>query len=437
MKSKKLIITAGMVLFFLLLPKFETLCAITFTGNPEVIKGKDINVSSEIQSETNNISKMEYFFDADPGYGNGIFLDFTPGNEIIIDEAIPLNSLEEGIHVFYIRVCDDEGHWSQTLNRIFLKTQLQTDNTYNITRVEYFFDTDPGIGNGTTADYTLNSNIIVDNNWSESSLNDGIHMLYVRAIDEFGQWSQTFHRLFLKTQLNSDIVNIDELEYFFDTDPGNGNGTKIEISSGEQITVEQILSIEDLSYGLHSVNIRGKFSNNSWGQIFHRSFIKYPSYDVVRVEYYFDTDPGIGNATALSISPNETIIIDDLLDIQTLALGNHTFNVRAMSENNRWSNLYTSTITILLTGNNNIPNEKAFVNVYPNPTQGLVNIETNNIDEPLEIQLVSPNGSVLLYRKHFVESTTKLDLSSFTNGMYILRFLYNDEVRTQNIILNK
>jgi len=445
MKTQRLLRTGGILIFLLLFFVFEIPDVVAYSNssgekrhnaiNQELIRNNQ-PFGSEINTEA-NITRVEYFFDVDPGFGNGTPIEISPGSEIEIEKVIPVNSLTEGIHIFYLRACDDLGKWSQTLNRLFLKTQLQSDDPYNITRVEYFFDTDPGIGKATAAEFTLNNNIIVDNNWSENMLDNGIHILYVRALDEIGQWSLTYHRLFLKTQLKSDIVNIQEVEYFFDTDPGNGNGTKIDIQPGEQITIDQILPIEELNYGLHSVNIRGKFSNDNWGQIFHRSFIKYPSYDVVKAEYYFDTDPGLGNATALSISPSETIIIDELLDIQTLTLGNHTFNVRAMSENNKWSNLYSSTITIILTGNSNIPNGKAFVNVYPNPTQGRLNIETNNLIEPLDIQLISPSGSVLQNRKHFVESTTTLDLSSLTNGIYILRFLYNDEVKTQNIILNK
>ncbi|WP_340111560.1 T9SS type A sorting domain-containing protein [Maribellus mangrovi] len=449
MKTKWLIRTGQTVLFLLLLLNFKVPDAIASTNlnsasgdnsvkeiNQEVIRNIQSIGSDKISLES-NIARIEYFFDTDPGYGNGTPIQFSSGSEITIDDAIPVNSLEEGIHIFFLRVCDDQGHWSQTLNKVFLKTKLKSDNDYNITRVEYFFDADPGYGKGTTAEFTLNSNIIFDNNWPGSSLEDGVHMLYIRALDEFGHWSQTFHRLFLKTQMQSDEVNIEEVEYFFDNDPGIGNGTRIAITPGEKITIEQLISVEELDPGLHSINIRGKFADNKWGQIFHRSFIKYPSYDVVKVEYYFDDDPGLGNAMDLPIIPSGMVIIDDVLPINSLTSGNHTLNVRALSENGQWSDVFTATITVFLTGIDDLASKKALVNVYPNPTNGILNVEVTNIGEPLELQLVSANGSVLLNRKIFEESNTSLDLGSFTNGIYILRFLYKDEVRIQNIILSK
>ncbi|WP_167604763.1 T9SS type A sorting domain-containing protein [Maribellus sediminis] len=409
------------------------------SGNDHTI---DFNIVQELSSLFNNekgsILKIEYFFDTDPGYGKGIALDFTTGSEITIDEAIPVHALDEGIHIFYMRVCDEAGRWSQTLNRIFLKTSLQTDNSYNITRAEYFFDTDPGTGNGFSADFTLSNKIALDNNWAVNALSDGVHMLYVRAMDEFGQWSQTFHRLFLKTHLQSDVMNIEEIEYFFDTDPGNGNGTKMENPGGEQLTVEQIIPVEDLSDGLHSINIRCRFSNNNWGQLFHRSFIKYPAYDVVKVEYYFDNDPGRGNAIDIPVTASEMVIIDDVFSISSLTSGNHTISIRALSEKDKWSEVFTATLTVFGgVGIDEAGKDRAFVKVYPNPTNGFLIVEINNINQEFEVQLISTNGSVLLDRKITVNGNTTLDLSSFSNGIYILKFLNKKEVRTQNIILSQ
>ncbi len=526
MKTKWLIRTGRIVLFLLplfnleipdaaALTKLSSASGNSFTKeiNQEVIRNNQ-SVGSDIISLESNIARIEYFFDTDPGYGNGIPVQFASGNEITIDDAIPVNSLEEGIHIFYLRVCHDEGRWSQTLNKIFLKTQLQQDNPYNITRVEYFFDTDPGYGKGTasefssgsnivldkiwslnslsegihmlyirlmdkygqwsetyhrlllkaqlqsdnpynivrveyffdtdpgygngkTAEFTLNNNIIFDNNWPDNSLSDGIHILYVRALDEFGQWSQTFHRLFLKTQMPSDVVNIEEVEYFFDNDPGQGKGTKIEITPGEQIAIEQILSIEDLEYGLHSLNVRAKFSDNQWGMIYHKPFIKYPSYEVVRVEYFFDTDPGLGNGTGIPIRPSETVIIDEELLISTLAPGTHMLNVRAMSETNSWSGIYTAGFSIFATGIEDSPAGTEYIKVYPNPSRGLVTLELNNLTGAVNLQVAALNGSVLLEKVLYTGASSTLDLSSYPDGMYLLKFRYDDKELTQSVILAK
>ncbi|MBK8685500.1 MAG: hypothetical protein IPN26_11150 [Bacteroidetes bacterium] len=62
----------------------------------------------------------------------------------------------------------------------------------NIVKIEYFFDNDPGFGNGTSAPITPGSNIANLNiNADVSALPSGIHQLYVRCQDANGQWSIT------------------------------------------------------------------------------------------------------------------------------------------------------------------------------------------------------------------------------------------------------
>ena len=91
----------------------------------------------------------------------------------------------------------------------------------------------------------------------------------------------------------------------------------------------------------------------------------------------------------------------------------------------------------MLTGIDDFENSKSFVRVYPNPTDGLLNVEVNRINSPVEVQLVSVNGSILLNKKIFADSNTLFDLNSFTDGVYILRFQYGDEISTQSIVLKK
>src|SRR5438270_13150136 len=60
--------------------------------------------------------------------------------------------------------------------------------------------------------------------------------------------------------------------------------------------------------------------------------------NVTRVEYYLDTDPGRGNATAISISPG-TQLADLTVNVNpaNLSSGVHRFAVRAVDANGKWS----------------------------------------------------------------------------------------------------
>ena len=92
------------------------------------------------------VNNAEYFFDHDPGPGNGTPISVsTPGVSVSFPAHIPIN-LSPGFHWLGIRVKDSDGKWSLFQRRNFYVSQPGTDLPI-ITKAEYFFDTDPGVGN--------------------------------------------------------------------------------------------------------------------------------------------------------------------------------------------------------------------------------------------------------------------------------------------------
>lgn len=130
------------------------------------------------------ISKAEYFFDHDPGPGNGISLNISsPDDTISFAGTVNTIGLAQGRHLLYVRTKTSDGHWSLFEPREFYIR-------LNIVEAEYFIDTDPGIGNGTriavatpSDDATFNSTITV------GVLSFGIHYLFMRTKDAQGKWS--------------------------------------------------------------------------------------------------------------------------------------------------------------------------------------------------------------------------------------------------------
>jgi uncharacterized protein involved in high-affinity Fe2+ transport len=85
--------------------------------------------------------RMEYFLDADPGYGKGIAISNIQigNNQLTFD----VSTAAPGPHVLSVRSQGGNGQWSTTLSRPFFIDRLQ-----DISYVEYFIDYDPGIGQG-------------------------------------------------------------------------------------------------------------------------------------------------------------------------------------------------------------------------------------------------------------------------------------------------
>jgi hypothetical protein len=69
--------------------------------------------------------------------------------------------------------------------------------------------------------------------------------------------------------------------------------------------------------------------------------------------------------------------------------------------------------------------------IYPNPTGGLVNIETGK-QGPHQIKITSLSGQVL-YQKLITESIHQIDLSAFMNGLYLITIKSNQFITTRRI----
>src|SRR5215510_6270261 len=97
-----------------------------------------------------NITSAEYFFNTDPGPGNGIPITISsPAEPINFTANIPTSALSPGFYLLAIRVRNANGIWSMFEKRGFYIWSAPEANTTDITAAEYFFDADPGPGNGT------------------------------------------------------------------------------------------------------------------------------------------------------------------------------------------------------------------------------------------------------------------------------------------------
>ncbi|MCD4695550.1 MAG: hypothetical protein K8S16_04845 [Bacteroidales bacterium] len=298
---------------------------------------------------TKDIVAFEYFFDTDPGFGNGTSLSVTSGLDIDEDYVIDITLLSLGFHEILFRIKDSDGIWSLTDKRDIFKMR-QPDSpppTKDVVAFEYFFDTDPGFGNGTSLPVTSGLDIDEDYVIDITSLSLGFHEILFRVQDSDGIWSLTDKRdIFKMRQPDSPPPTKDVVafEYFFDTDPGFGNGTSLPVTSGLDIDENYVIDITSLSLGFHEILFRVQDSDGIWSLTDKRDIFKLrapdsppPTKDVVACEYFFDTDPGFGNGTALTVTPGLAISESYSIDITGLILGFHTIFFRVQDSDGLWS----------------------------------------------------------------------------------------------------
>jgi len=291
-----------------------------------------------------DIASLEYFFDTDPGIGNGTLIDIHPDAEIINQSFnISTSGLTLGTHRLFIRSINIDGDASMYEHKTFRVYQIQDTNNTDITEVEYFFNTDPGFGNGTPIDIADTDSFDDALTISTSGLPIGTHRLFIRVKNTDDTYSMYEHKTFRVYQIqDTNNADITEVEYFFNTDPGFGNGTPIDIADTDSFDDALTISTSGLPIGTHRLFIRVKNTDDTYSMYEHKTFRIYQvqdtnNADITEVEYFFNTDPGLGNGIAIDIADTDNF--DDALAITTsgLSIGTHRLFIRVKNADDTFS----------------------------------------------------------------------------------------------------
>lgn len=279
-------------------------------------------------------------------------------------------------------------------------------------RLEYFFDNDPGTGNGKSTTVTTDA----DGNFSfdapTTGLTPGNHLLGVRAYmadagDKPWHYGPTLTQQIFVPHDES-WTNVSRVEYFWDEDPGFGKGTAIDITPGSTVNLDNIeISTAGLTPGTHLLGVRA-FGGWGWGSTLTQQ-VYVPAAanttgDITRVEYFWDKDPGFGKGTPLDIIPGQEIDLDNVeLSAEGLSVGNHRLNIRAYGYAG-WTPTMSYDVTI-------VPNEADFVvssaeyfwNDDPGFGKGTpINLtpgETVNLDD-FQVPSASVHGDAMLFIRY-------------------------------------
>ena len=311
-----------------------------------------------------NIIALEYFIDNDPGYGMANQIPMAP-NTNISNLVLPIHpsNLNSGIHSIYIRAKDANNRWSLVNSVICYKPYSATNSSSlsNITKLEYFIDTDPGYGLANNINITPStniSNLILP--IQPSNLTVGLHSIYCRARDMNGKWSLVNTAIVYKPYAVSptSISNITRLEYYIDKDPGYGLATQISITPSIDIAnIILPLNVSILSVGMHTIHLRSQDANGNWSlknaALFYKPYTP-PSLsslaNIDQLEYYFDYDPGLGNAKTIMFSPSSdlsNLVIP--IDPFPLSVCEHNLYVRARNLNGQWSLVNATPVIVPMT----------------------------------------------------------------------------------------
>ena len=147
-------------------------------------------------------------------------------------------------------------------------------------------------------------------------------------------------------------------EYFIDTDPGVGNGTRISDFSSGQPT-DFTVDATGLGIGKHNLFVRVQSADYKWSVYQGKSFfIEDPSanavaYDMVAAEYFIDTDPGVGNGVVIpNCTSADTVLNDFSVEATGLSVGKHNLFVRVKANDGKWGIYHGKTFFVEDTSTN-------------------------------------------------------------------------------------
>jgi hypothetical protein len=315
-----------------------------------------------LSARAQNVSRAEWFVDTDPGFGNGVAVNITPGLDVTVNFQFDISPYTDGFHNLYVRsyvppyqVVEDgvtvtKGGWSLTHARMFYKEAFAAAGLPNVVAGEYFIDTDPGVGAGQPIAVSPGTDITNLNfSFDVTDLTPGFHALYVRFRDAAGRWSHSNVRNFYKEDLSlgqTTLPNVVAGEYFIDSDPGIGSGTFVPVTAGTNVNnVSFTFDLTSLTPGFHQVYVRFKDANGQWSHTHVRQFYKEELgtsnstlHNIVAGEYFIDADPGHGAGVAIPVSAATNISAGSFIaDVTGVSAGFHTLSTRFKNAAGQWS----------------------------------------------------------------------------------------------------
>lgn len=378
------------------------------------------------------VEELEYFFDMDPGYDMGTkFTAFTAAAVVNEMENVATGTLSIGFHTLFVRAKTVGGVWGIPESRLAYVDEAGS-GVILVEEVEYFLDSDPGYDMGTKFTAFTAANVINQvENIPTGALSNGFHTLFIRAKSVGNTWGVPESRLVYVDPTGAGAVLVEEIEYFFDSDPGYGMGTKfMAFTAGEVVNELENIATDALSTGFHTLFVRAKSVGDTWGIPESRLVYVDPSgsanANIVAIEYFFDMDPGVGMATAITVNTpdfNVTEMFDvDALDVP---LGVHTLGIRAQNADGVWGMLETKSITSEV---NNVLDFDRDNNDHVTLSSGIVSADYTS-------------GMTVEFWANSTETAGGFDLDVFSinepaNGDDILKMSYRADLNNYSLVSN-
>ncbi len=354
---------------------------------------------TEISVGDKEIVKHQYWIDGK------LEAQVTQGDPI---RLIDIEGLKSGLHSLTVRVQDNTGVWSSQVAKYFIKpyTEISVGDK-EILKHQYWID------GKLEAQVTQGDPIrLID----IEGLKSGLHSLTVRVQDNTGVWSSQVAKYFIKpyTEISVEDKEIVQHQYWID-----GNVDAI-VTLNQKDPID-VIDIEGLKQGLHSLTVRVKDNTGVWSSQVAKYFIvkgdeTVEEATITRYMYWFD-DETDDFFTGPLTSASGTMDID----ISDVEAGIHTLWWRCGDSKGAWSEARSVTFESKSLYNYKVPESgigtfSADVNLtLPDGLKAHFCTYLKEVDEGLAIKILNIDGKV-------INQNTGVLLSGTPGETYQLRY---------------
>lgn len=205
-------------------------------------------------------------------------------------------------------------------------------------------------------------------------------------------------------------------EYFFDTDPGFGLASAIQLQPGTQ---DVPIPTASLGEGLHTLHLRAMDAEGQWSQTLERTFYVMPkaASQAVSGEYFIDLDRGHGRCTPFGSVVGEKTY---MLNISSLGEGLHTLGFRTKDSDGQWSQTLTRTLYVRSKAPSRLTIGEYFVDT--DPGEG----KATPFEASVGQQSVVFDMSHLSVGSHTLTVRTRDDVGNWSNPQTTRFFVFNE-----------
>lgn len=334
---------------------------------------------TSLASAQSKITYVEYWFDGD--YLDKVSTNISPIEEYYFSDQINTASLSDGLHTFHIRFKNDSGYYSTEITRFIFKNINYPPAAQNISTYEYWFDSD--YANRIEMNVTDMDVFVLDKKFTAATLTEGLHTFHIRFKDVNGYYSNEITRFIFKNiTYQPGSAKMVQYDYWFDGDYVN----RIEkiMTATDIFMLDEELSTDNLTEGLHTFHIRFKDENGYFSQEITRFIFKNIEYQadaqqIDKYEYWLDGD--YGKRVVKNITNTDLFELDKKFASDSLSEGLHTFHIRFKDKNGYYSNevtrfIYKSGIT---------PSGADIVAYRYWVDEDMANITTINLSSPITL----------------------------------------------------